>query len=56
VLGKCPFHPLAVRQTELICGINVAFVEGLLAGLGCDALAAELEPHPDGCCVRVRAR
>jgi len=56
VLDNCPFHALATRQTELICGINLAFVDGLLGGLGCDALAAELRPRPDGCCVRVRGR
>jgi predicted ArsR family transcriptional regulator len=56
VLDNCPFHALAIRQTELICGINVAFVAGLLDGLACDTLAAELRPRPDGCCVCVRAR
>jgi predicted ArsR family transcriptional regulator len=56
VLDNCPFHTLATRQTALICGINVDFVAGLLVGLGCDALSAELRPRPGGCCVCVRAQ
>jgi len=54
VLDNCPFHALASRQTALICGINVEFVAGLLAGLGCAALRAELRPRPGGCCVCIR--
>ncbi len=54
VLGNCPFHALATRHTALICGINAEFIAGLLAGLGCEALRAELRPRPDGCCVCVR--
>jgi predicted ArsR family transcriptional regulator len=53
VLDNCPFHALATRYTALICGINAEFVAGLLAGLGCDGLRAELRPRPGGCCVRV---
>lgn len=53
VLGNCPFHPLAATHTALVCGINVEFVAGLLTGLGCAGLRAELKPCPDGCCVRL---
>jgi predicted ArsR family transcriptional regulator len=56
VLENCPFHALAARHTALICGLNVEFVAGLLAGLACDALGAELSPRPGGCCVRLRPR
>jgi predicted ArsR family transcriptional regulator len=55
VLDNCPFHAMAARHTELICGINKEFIGGLLAGLGCAALHAELRPRPGGCCVRVSA-
>jgi predicted ArsR family transcriptional regulator len=54
VLDNCPFHALATRHSDLVCGINVEFVAGLLAGLGCDALRAELRPAEHGCCVQVR--
>jgi predicted ArsR family transcriptional regulator len=53
VLDNCPFHALATRHTALICGINAEFIAGLLAGLGCDALRAELRPRPGRCCVCV---
>ena len=56
VLDNCPFHALAARHTALICGNNVEFVDGLLAGLGCDRLRCELRARPGGCCVRILAR
>jgi predicted ArsR family transcriptional regulator len=52
-LSNCPFHPLAQRQPELVCGLNLSFVEGILAGLGADRLQARLEPHPGACCVSI---
>lgn len=55
VLRNCPFHALAQRQRELICGVNLAFVEGTLAGLGGAPVRAELAPGPDRCCVRLSA-
>jgi predicted ArsR family transcriptional regulator len=53
VLRNCPFHRLAARQTELICGLNEAFIRGLLDGLGAGRLTAELRPRPGHCCVQV---
>ncbi len=54
-LRNCPFHPLAAQEPELVCGINHAFLAGLLDGLGADALDAQLRPQPGHCCVRLRA-
>jgi len=54
-LRNCPFHPLAAQAPELVCGINHAFLSGLLDGLGADALDARLQPQPGHCCVRLRA-
>jgi predicted ArsR family transcriptional regulator len=54
VMDNCPFHPLADRHTALVCGMNVDFVAGLLAGLGCEPMRGELQPRPGGCCVRIR--
>jgi predicted ArsR family transcriptional regulator len=54
-LRNCPFQRLAVRHTELICGINQAFISGILHGLGATAVKAELAPAPDFCCVRIAA-
>jgi predicted ArsR family transcriptional regulator len=49
-LANCPFHALAERQRSLVCGINHAFVDGLLQGLDV-RLSAELRPRAPYCCV-----
>lgn len=54
-LLNCPFHPLAARSPELVCGINHAFMCGLLSGLEAGGVQAVLAPHPDRCCVEIRA-
>lgn len=53
-LRNCPFHELAAQQTELVCGLNQAFVGGLLDGLGRTDLDARLAPSPGACCVQIR--
>ncbi|HZT66969.1 MAG TPA: transcriptional regulator [Acidimicrobiales bacterium] len=53
VLRNCPFHALAQRAPELVCGLNVDFVDGLLRGLGNQSVRAELQPTPGWCCVRL---
>jgi predicted ArsR family transcriptional regulator len=55
-LGNCPFDALAQRHTELVCGLNVHFVQGVADGLGADAAEARLDPADGRCCVTVRAR
>lgn len=50
-LGNCPFHNLARQHTELVCGMNLHLLEGLLEGLECSAYTAVLAPSPDNCCV-----
>ncbi|MFD1939681.1 helix-turn-helix transcriptional regulator [Nonomuraea mangrovi] len=54
-LLNCPFHPLAARSPELVCGINHAFVDGFLAGLEAAGIRAVLAPRPGHCCVELRA-
>jgi predicted ArsR family transcriptional regulator len=54
-LRNCPFHPLAARASELVCGMNQAFLTGLLAGLQAPAVQAVLDPRPGECCVELRA-
>jgi predicted ArsR family transcriptional regulator len=54
-LRNCPFHALAQRAPELVCGLNQAFVDGLLRGLGNETVEAALEPQPGQCCVKLRA-
>lgn len=53
-LRNCPFDSLAKDHTELVCGANVQFVQGVLDGAGCTGLQAHLEPCPGYCCVTAR--
>jgi predicted ArsR family transcriptional regulator len=53
-LRNCPFHELAAQQTELVCGLNQAFIAGLLDGLGRADLRARLAPSPGACCVQIQ--
>jgi predicted ArsR family transcriptional regulator len=53
VLANCPFHALAQDYTEIVCGMNLALLGGLLDGLGTTGLTARLNPAPPFCCVRM---
>jgi len=53
VLHNCPFHALAARHTSLVCGLNHAFLTGLIDGLGATGIHARLAPHPGRCCVEL---
>jgi predicted ArsR family transcriptional regulator len=53
-LRNCPFHPLSVQATELVCGLNHAYISGLLEGLETGAVRALLRPEAGECCVEVR--
>ena len=55
-LRNCPFHPLAARAPELVCGLNHAFLDGFLNGLDAPSAHAELIPTAGECCVRLLAR
>ncbi|MEU7722885.1 helix-turn-helix transcriptional regulator [Streptomyces tibetensis] len=52
-LRNCPFHPLAARAPDLVCGMNQAFLSGYLEGLEVGGVRAALEPEPGECCVRL---
>lgn len=49
-LRNCPFHRLAEQFPPLVCGMNLALVEGLVEGTG---WCARLDPAPGDCCVRL---
>lgn len=53
LLENCPFHAIAVDRPELVCGLNLAFIEGLLTGLGVSSARAELAPRVGHCCVEI---
>lgn len=52
-LRNCPFEALARSHQNLVCGMNLALVEGMLAGLGAGGVSAVLDPEPGHCCVVV---
>jgi predicted ArsR family transcriptional regulator len=53
-LANCPFHTLAREYTELVCGMNLRLLEGLLDGVAPTGLTAHLDPTPAHCCVRLQ--
>jgi predicted ArsR family transcriptional regulator len=52
-LRNCPFHQLAEQHRELVCGMNLALVEGLVEGLRADGWHPALDPRPGQCCVAI---
>ena len=55
-LGNCPFHALVEEHRPLVCGMNLALAEGVVAGLGDDRIEPRLDPQPGSCCVAFGAR
>lgn len=53
VLRNCPFHLLAEEFPPLVCGMNLALIEGLLDGAGLAGWSARTEPTPGHCCVSI---
>jgi predicted ArsR family transcriptional regulator len=51
VLRNCPFDALAREHTELVCSMNLAIMAAVTEQLQETALAAQLEPAPNHCCV-----
>ncbi|MFH8804556.1 helix-turn-helix transcriptional regulator [Streptomyces sp. NPDC017936] len=52
-LRNCPFHPLAAKAPDLVCGMNQAFLSGYLTGLEVNGIQAVLAPESGECCVRL---
>jgi predicted ArsR family transcriptional regulator len=52
-LVNCPFHRLAREHTDLVCGMNLRLIDGVLDGIGSTGLTARLHPTPARCCVRL---
>lgn len=53
VLVNCPFHSLAQQHTELVCGMNLGLVDGILDGLAATGVTARLAPRTGHCCVQL---
>jgi predicted ArsR family transcriptional regulator len=54
-LRNCPFHHLAAQHRDLICGMNVSLVQGMIDALPDDPRTARLDRGPTGCCVAIAA-
>lgn len=52
-LANCPFDRLATEHTELVCRMNLALIDGVIAGLDAGGLSAQLAPQPGFCCVKI---
>jgi predicted ArsR family transcriptional regulator len=48
-MRNCPFHSVAERFPPLVCGMNLALLEGLLGTDG--AVRARMDARPGECCV-----
>jgi predicted ArsR family transcriptional regulator len=55
-LSNCPFHALAEGHRELVCGMNLTLVEGVVEGMGAHDLDPCLDPRLGECCVTVHMR
>ena len=53
-LLNCPFHRLAQEHRDLVCGLNLRLIEGVITESTRPQARAELEPSPGRCCVVVR--
>jgi predicted ArsR family transcriptional regulator len=52
-LRNCPFHRLARDHQELVCGLNLRLIEGVITGSANRRVRAALSPSPGRCCVVV---
>ncbi|WP_329406165.1 transcriptional regulator [Streptomyces sp. NBC_00704] len=52
-MRNCPFHAVAERFPPLVCGMNLALLEGLLGTDG--AVRARMDARPGECCVVIEA-
>ena len=50
-LRNCPFHRLADEFPPLVCGMNLALLDGLADGADAAAWHARMDAAPGRCCV-----
>jgi predicted ArsR family transcriptional regulator len=55
-LRNCPFHHLAQQQRDVVCGMNLSLIGGMVEGLGLADWQPVLEPKPGECCVHIEER
>lgn len=52
-LANCPYHAMAEDYTDVVCGMNLQLLAGVVDGAGLTGLDARLDPAPGRCCVRL---
>ena len=50
-LRNCPYDALVQEHRDVTCGMNLAWAEGVVDGLGASDVDVELDPEPGRCCV-----
>jgi len=50
-LRNCPFHEMARENTDLICSMNLALMQGMARGIGLSHVTPRLAPVEGICCV-----
>jgi predicted ArsR family transcriptional regulator len=50
-LRNCPYKLLVEDHRDLLCGMNLAWAEGVVDGLGVQGVTVALAPEPGRCCV-----
>jgi predicted ArsR family transcriptional regulator len=53
-LANCPFHKLVGQYPDVVCGMNLALIGGLIDGLGVAGMRPVLEPGAGRCCVVIK--
>jgi len=52
-LRNCPYHALVEEHRPLVCGMNLAMIDGVVEGAGETGLTARLDTQPGLCCVAI---
>ena len=50
-LRNCPYHDMARENTDFVCSMNLALMQGVIEGLDLAEMSTALEPRDGMCCV-----
>jgi predicted ArsR family transcriptional regulator len=53
LLRNCPFDAAVQESKEIVCGMNLHLMDGLVKGLRLRGVTAKLDPKPGFCCVAI---
>ena len=53
LLRNCPFDAAVQESKEIVCGMNLRLMDGLVKGLRLRGVTAKLDPKPGFCCVAI---